>query len=372
MNPLPEMIGEERNEILAGRVRIIKNQHGLMILHGEKGCGKTLFLKHLLYHSFYNHIPSHLLSLKDFLTAKEFFINLLAAIWNISVLDIYTLTNEDIQNITAYISDESISKRAKTVLYKILIEDTQEYENRIDVWYDQLIQYLFEIYTPILKRKKQILAFTDIHNSDSTILDFLNKFIRKFYNSNLVIIIEARTIDFDTDWNTYLKKLESLSDHIPPVYLTRLSQTDCELYIQTKAPQYSRAESASIASVCLPVPIYIDNILQIINSNTDIERLFKSPDLNIKALYENEKFKEQLISHSFQLFIKQSCKEAKFITCIVSLLDGNVSLDALYSFKEIQIAEGVKELAESIYFELEDCVLKIQHFLYLDAIKNWK
>lgn len=370
-NALPEMIGETRRIILKGRLNAIKNCHGVMIIYGEKGCGKTLFLKHLLYQSSCDFIPSHILSLKDFLTAKEFFINLLATIWNVPVLEIYSLTSEDIENITNYISDKNISKKARKILQRILIEDTTEYENRIDVWHDHLIQYLFEIYSPILKRKKQILAFTDVHNSDLTILNFLNKFIRKFYDSNLIIIIESRIIDYDKNWNVYMKKIESLADKIPSVNISRLSISDCEEYIKKKAPKYNDFETEAIASVCLPIPIYIDNILQIIKDDMSLERLLKSPDLNIKALYENDKFKEHLISHSFSLFIQQTCKEAKLISCIVGLMDGNVLIDSLYLLKDINLDIGIQELLNSIYFIEENNFLKIHHLMYLDAIKDW-
>lgn len=369
-NTLPEMIGKTRREILSGRLNAMKHNHGIMIIYGEKGCGKTLFLKHLLYQSFRSHIPSHTLSLKDFLTAKEFFINLLAAIWNVPVLEIYSLTNEDIENIICYISDKNISKKARNILQKILIEDTTKYENRIDVWHDHLIQYLFEIYTPILKRKKQILAFTDVHNSDITILNFLNKFIRKFHDSNLIIILESRVIDYDNNWNLYMKKIETLADDIPSVYLSRLSLPDCEEYIHKKAPQYNDSEIFAIASVCLPIPIYIDNLLQIINDDAEFERLFKSPDLNIKALFENDKFKERLITHSFSLFIKQVCKEAKFLSYIVGLMDGQVPIDSLYLLKDINLEKGMDELLNSIYFTEENNILKVQHLMYFDAIKN--
>lgn len=362
-NELPKLIGDYRNSLLIEYKEYFRKYTGVFIITGIQGCGKTLLLKHILYSLQYD-FNCRFIQLEKFTTIKEFFIYFLSIIWNIETVEIYNLTEDNIDEITAYMPEELFPKRVKTILLSILKDFSSEYENRVDVFEEHLIEYLYFIFTPICKRKKQILAFTNFDKCTDNIMSFTNKLFRKFSSENIIFVAELRTDDPDSA--TYINEWTALNQNVKPA---KLSEFDYLEFIQFMQENYSEAKNLdSLYEICYPVPIYIHNLMSFVYTN-HLETLISNKELSIAKLYNNDKFKHNLILFSVSNYFRNKKADYRKLAYIIVFFDGEMSL---VNLKKIgaNYLEAISVLAESIYFELERNKLRIHHILYLKAFQN--
>ncbi|NBI88778.1 hypothetical protein D3Z47_22395 [Lachnospiraceae bacterium] len=100
-----------------------------------------------------------------------------------------------------------------------------------------------------------------------------------------------------------------------------------------------------------------------------LETLISNKELSITKLYNNDKFKHNLILFSVSNYFRNKKADYRKLAFIIVFFDGEISL---VNLKKIgaNYLEAISVLAESIYFELERNKLRIHHILYLKAFQN--
>ena len=187
------LTGIRRSILLKQTISFMEQNAGIFIVSGSQGSGKTLFIEHLSS-SLYANKPylSTDIDMIRFSNINDFFIMLLSIIWNIDVLDISKFSKEDIEEITCYIPDVDMSKEAKNVLFDVITSQAESSFPSTDMMYNCLMEYLHKVYVPILRFQKQILVFHNIEYATNLAKDILLMFLKRFYNDNIIIILEAR------------------------------------------------------------------------------------------------------------------------------------------------------------------------------------
>lgn len=364
-NVLPELTGDVRNELLTQYVHILKENTGVCIISGIQGTGKSLLMKHIINYLQFN-MNCRIIQLEKFTTIKAFFIHMLSLIWNVDTIDIYNLTEDTLDEIALYLPEQRMSKHVKSVLLSILSDTPTEYENRYDVFEEHLLEYLYYIFTPICRRKKQLFAFTNFEKCRENILNFTNKLIRKFSSENVIILAELRT---DIPYlKAYIDEWKLLSPNIKPIALSEFSYIEYIDYMQNEHPDMSFKQINSLYNICFPIPIYIENTLSFINEN-ELEKLLSKEELNIKKLYNNKKFREKCITFSLEHFFEFQNTYCKKLAYIIGFFDGELSIENINLLgSNYQLAIPI--LADSIYFDIEGNNLVVHHMLYLKAFQN--
>lgn len=365
MDKLPKIVGDKRKSIYTKYKEYVKDQKGVCIISGIQGSGKSLIIKHIINNSA-KHCNCNIIQLEKFTSIKGFFVYLLSLIWNIDVVSIYGLTKENIDEIVQYMPQQYMPQRVKAILLNILENTSTEYENRQDVFEEHLIEYLYYIFIPICNRRKQLFVFTNFEKCTDNILNFTNKFIRKFASENIIILIEIRSDiphlkKFADDWAL-------LNEQIEPVELSEFNEIEFMQYIEHKYPDLDFETTKNLYSICFPLPLYIDNLLSFIKTN-DIENLLVSSELNIKKLYNNDKFKEKCISYSLKVYFRSQSKYCRMLAFLLVFFDGELSLESINKIGN-DFSDAAIILSNSIYFDLIGANLKIHHMIYLLSLQK--
>lgn len=364
-NPLPKLVGTKRKLLLDKYSENLKNKNGVAIITGAQGCGKSLFLKHIMHqwNFFSNNI---IIELQKFSTAKEFFIQILSIIWSVDPLDIYALTLKDINEITSYMSEDSFSEKMKNVLLNILTDEMTIYEGRKDTFESHLIEYLFKIFVPILNRKKYVIAFTNFEKAEKNIINFTDKFIKKFYSENILFILEIRN-DVPS-LEEYREKWGELYTDIEQIEITEFNYIEFVKYMEEAHSDVSRELVNKLFDVCIPNPLYIESILPFVSENPYI--LYDN-ELNLKKLYENPKFSEKHLNSFIVLFLKKQNFNVKKVAAILGFFEGELKISNIKEIDE-KMDETISVLVDSKYFDQEFDTLKIHHVAYLQQLKERK
>ena len=100
---------------------------------------------------FTSSIPYHKINMEEFSTVQAFLLKILSSIWNIDTLDITNFSEQDINEITDYLSEEELSIRSRTSLLNILKPKSVPSETQQDILQFYFFEYLYRIYVPILR-----------------------------------------------------------------------------------------------------------------------------------------------------------------------------------------------------------------------------
>ena len=149
---LSKLIGSDRNNQLDQCYKAISGEKGIVIIKGCSGCGKSFFIEHLLNKMYREgSIPYHKINMEEFSTVQAFLLKILSSIWNIDTLDITNFSEQDINEITDYLSEEELSIRSRTSLLNILKPKSVPNETQQDILQFYFFEYLYRIYVPILR-----------------------------------------------------------------------------------------------------------------------------------------------------------------------------------------------------------------------------
>ncbi|MDE6209550.1 MAG: restriction endonuclease [Lachnospiraceae bacterium] len=364
-NTLPQLAGDSRNTLLMNTIDYLKEHSGIYIIKGIQGCGKKLFIKHIL-NALQKEYNCRLICLEKFTTIKGFFAYLLSLIWNIDEFTIWGLTKENIDEIMSYMPLQYNSERIKAVLLDILRDIPTEYDDRRDVLEEHLIEYLHYIFVPICQRKKQLFAFVGFDKCTENIFNFTHKFIRKFSSENVVILTELRTDEPHSQ--SYIDEWSKLNPNMKPIELLEFNYTEYTQYMHDNHPDIDIKEVDHLYGMCYPLPIYIENLLSVIINN-DLKKLLSQDDLNITCLYNNEKFNDGMILYSMNGYFSNKDVFCKQLAYVIVFFDGELSFENIAQLGESYF-DAIATLGNSIYFDIEKKCLLIHHILYLKAFKN--
>lgn len=143
ISPLRKLIGTDRNKLLDLCYNAISEKNGIVIIKGSSGCGKTFFIEHLLNKMYReSSIPYHRINMEELSTVQVFLLKILSSIWNIDVLDIMNFSEQDINDITDYLSEEELSIRARASLLNILKPESVSNEIQQDIMQFYFFEYL--------------------------------------------------------------------------------------------------------------------------------------------------------------------------------------------------------------------------------------
>lgn len=268
LNPAPkinlkkecELLGIERKKQFAETVQNIEHKTGIYIICGRQGSGKSFFIDNLilkLHPTEYEYID--IAKIPD---VNTFFIYLLSIIWHVDILTISHFSTEDICKITDYITDDEEREKLKDILSKILVNNCLiEMDAELVQFF--LLRYLDKIYTPMLKHKNVILIFQNLEYASSQIQNFLLKFLKQFYDRNILLLLEIR--DEHIVLQEFLSKCQSEIKIIGTTKLQNLSKIDTKIYIKKKYGKLLDVEQQEkFVKLCPRVPLYIDQIIDLL------------------------------------------------------------------------------------------------------------
>lgn len=366
-NILPDLTGQARNKMFDDCYKAIADKTGVLIISGIQGCGKSLFINHLIHKLYIKYAcPCNKINLEELPTIREFLVKILSVIWNIDVLEIMKFSLQDIEEITDYLSEEELSSHAKALLFDILsIKNTQsDGNNNLKQYY--FFEYLYRIYKPLLKRKRHILYFHNLDYSTSASLNILMKFLKKFRDENILFILEIR--DDNTLCHDFSIQCQKELPVIDFIELKEFNNIERSTYINGKYSNFfSKAELNTLKQISPRTPLLIDAIVKWFASDTETK--YSLHDLNLTRLYNNEKFLQRISFDYVNRIVSNCDKRVQSISAVIGLMDGTLSDSDLLNF--CQDADVMKyDLVNTRLFDWDNDCIKVHHMSYLWALKE--
>lgn len=364
---LPELTGQARKDLFDNCYLSIVNQTGVLIISGIQGCGKSLFINHLIRKLYSEHTyPCNKINLEELPTIREFLVKTLSVIWNIDVLDIMNFSLQDIIDITDYLSEEELSSQAKTFLLDLLSLKITPSDGSNNLRQYYFFEYLYRIYTPMLRRKRHVLYFHNLDYSTSASLNILMKFLKKFRDENILFILEIRDDNpVCRDFSIQCQKELPVIDFIE---LKEFNNTERSAYINKKYSNvFSKKELKTLKQISPRTPLLIDAIAKWFAS--DIEAKYSLHELDLTRLYNNQKFLQRISFEYVNRIISNCDKSVQSISAVIGLMDGTLDESDLLSICED--ADTMKyELVNTRLFDWDNDCIKVHHMSYLWALKE--
>ena len=363
---LDKLIGTDRNELLDLCYNTISSKKGIVIIKGNSGCGKSFFIEHLLNKMYRkNSIPYHKINMEELSTVQTFMLKILSSIWNIDVLDIMNFSEQDINEITDYLSEAELNVHARTSLLNILKPKSLSIETQQDIMQFYFFEYLYRIYVPILRRQKQVIYFHNLDYASHSALQILNKFIKKFEKANILLVLEIRT-----DIKKCDDFLADLIKDIPILYITEIKEFDSmELnqYFEYKYKNvFSFEEERSLKKILPKTPLLIDTVTELFRHNFGMRSSLY--DLKLPRLYKNQKYLQNISFEYVKKIIIESEIDVQELAFIIGLMDGKlVESDLNIICNNHSVREG---LIRTNLFEFQNGYIRIRHMFYLGPLQQ--
>lgn len=367
VNILPELTGQARKDLFDNCYLSIVNQTGVLIISGIQGCGKSLFINRLIRKLYSEHTyPCNKINLEELPTIREFLVKILSVIWNIDVLDIMNFSLQDIIDITDYLSEEELSSQAKAFLLDLLSlkSTSSDGSNNLRQYY--FFEYLYRIYTPMLRRKRHVLYFHNLDYSTSASLNILMKFLKKFRDENILFILEIR--DDNPVCRDFSIQCQKELPVIDIIELKEFNNTERSAYINQKYSNiFSKKELKTLKQISPRTPLLIDAIVKWFASDTETK--YSLHELNLTRLYNNQKFLQRISFEYVNRIISNCDKSVQSISAVIGLMDGTLDESDLLSI--CQDADTMKyELVNTRLFDWDNDCIKVHHMSYLWALKE--
>lgn len=362
------LLGTKRKQQLTETIENIKNEKGIYIICGRQGSGKSVFIDNLVLQlkpTEYEYIDMAKIS-----DINAFFTYLLSIIWHVDILTISLFSYEDICKITDYITNDEEKEILRKILTKILVKDYLIEMNSDQVQFF-LLQYLYKIYTPMLKHKDVILIFQNLEYTSLQMRNFLLKFLKQFYNTNILLLLEIR--DEHITLQEFLKRCQTEIEIIGKTKIEDLSATDTQIYIKEKYGKTLDVEQRNkIVKLCPRVPLYIDQIMDLLARDIYGRDVLFNDEFFYKHMYENWKYTKVANEEYIKRVLNDCCDETKISAILIAFMDGSLNLtNFLYIYEDETCREKViEELTKSQLFIISTSEIKIFHVSILDALKR--
>lgn len=363
-----ELLGTEREQQFAETIKNIDNKTGIYIICGRQGSGKSFFINNLILKL--NPTEYEYIDIAKISDVNTFFIYLLSIIWHVDILTISQFSPEDISNITEYITDNEEREKMKNILSKILVNNCL-IDMDVELVQFFLLQYLVRIYTPMLKQKNVILIFQNLEYASSQIRNFLLKFMKQFYDKNILLLLEIR--DEHIVLQEFLSKCQSEIKIIGTTKLQNLSKIDAKIYIKKKYGKLLDVKDREkLVNLCPGVPLYIDQIIDLLKRDVYGKDVLHNDTLFYKYMYENWKYTKGVNEEYIKRVLSGCCDETKICTILIAFMDGSLKLaDLSYIFENKICREKViEELVNSQLFIIGSNSVETFHISILDALRR--
>ena len=366
---MQKLIGKHRNSLLKKEIFLLQNTSGILVISGSQGSGKSLFIQHLINSLCSENSDSFsYIDMLQLSNINHFFLTLLSIIWRVDILDIASFDKKDIEEIVYYISDLELSKKAKQVLFDIIISGTESCFSSKDLMYFCLMEYLHTIYCPILKFKKQYLIFHNIDYATDVSKEILLMFLKHFYKDNIVIILEVRNETAAT--KKFLQRCMAEVPVLDEIKLNDLSTTEVSDYLNNKyADVFKKQELKLLKQICPRTPLMIDQMVQMFSGNAINRNLLDDSLKSLCKLYKNQKYLFSINSNYVNHVLAGYEDEIKICAASIAFMDGCLELNCIAKLCK-NLSNVVNKLIDTHLFQYSNSCLKVYHASILEPLKE--
>lgn len=356
-------------------VSTLKNGGLFVLLKGNAGVGKTIFLTELLETLDKEGYSTDVFNLQQCQTPRILFMKLLEALWGIDLSE-YLLQNaqQDFQYLIEYTADGKIEEALSAAVTQALYANSKEMKGYADNYYYLLSKYILQLLRPYHNTNKIIWAFTDLNKANIETLDFLYTLLSQIQGI-ISIIIEMRPhFTLETTLpelvkGDYYKKFAAISARPYNINLKEFDNNDAKEYLKQYLKEMPDKQLQMIVDKTGNVPLYLNTVAiylkaQIVSRNLMINAV---PEYILNSFLQS--YEDSIIFKSLEFFSRDL--QISLCFAITGLLEGILPtslIESLYDFEQQNIL--YEKLDQISYYTFERGNYQIKHDFIFDAMKR--
>lgn len=238
------LIGDERIRILHDATELLKHQNGVMCVEGTMGQGKTVFLANLIHQIKKHYRTITKLDMSYYSDARSVFIKILSAIWGVPTDVVYSMTTDELRQITEYLGDEKFPEQSRHVLISLIRQPQADFEARQSIHSELLFDYLKIIAPSVLKRARSLWVISGVKHATENALYFLLGCIRILQGNQISILIEIEAEEKTS--RLFMSEIERTQLFLGTVILPEWDNSSAHLFLTHKSPELSQEERKAL------------------------------------------------------------------------------------------------------------------------------
>lgn len=359
-------------------ISVLKNSGSFILLNGNAGIGKTIFLTELLVSLGDEGYSTAIFNLQQYQTPRILFTKLLESLWDIDLSE-YLVKNaqQDFRYLIEYTADGEIEEALSTAVIQALYANSKEMKGYADNYYYLLSKYLLQLLKPYQKTNKIIWAFTDLNKANIETLDFLYSLLSQIQGL-ISIIVEIRPyFTIETTFpelvkDDYYKKFTTISARPYSINLKEFDNNDAKEYLKQYLKEMPDKQLQSIVDKTGTIPLYLNTVAIYLKSQI-VGRKLK---LNAIPDYVLDSFLQTYQDHENSIIFKSLeyySKDFQVSLCfaITGLLDGVLPtslIETIYDFEQRNIL--YEKLDQISYYTFNKGNYQVKHDFIFDAMRS--
>lgn len=370
-----ELFSEKHKQKRKFLVNLINtnNFHGIIIIKGNVGSGKTTFIRGI--HEKLSNIKIKIeeVDLTDIPTPRVLFTRIMENIWKIPIEFINSIPNEDFEHAISWIGTEYISDDIKNVVNIAFKKSQKEYNESADIFNYFLVTYLKLIYSQLGKKRKFVISFLNLNKASKEVLDFLLQFA-KVMSPYITIILELRTSYYvdgyieTEEWEKYLDEFSKLNN-VKGIYTPE--KLEAYEYCNYMSYIYEKKFPEKCANVVLEKAGHSLLLINAYIGYLKCENFETTPEILKKQKIESIPIGDP--ENILSMLCNSLCKKDSYYIKLFYLsviFQGEI----LVKIIEETIAYDTQKidyiLKKTDIFQLINSKLKVKHLCYLDLLKE--
>ncbi len=357
---------------------ILKNGGAFILLNGDAGVGKTIFLNELLGTFDKKGYSTDVFDLQQYQTPRILFMKLLETLWGINLSE-YLLQNtqQDFCHLIEYTANGKIEEALSVAITQAIYADSKKIQGYADNYYYLLSQYITQLLKPYHKKNKIILAFTNLNKANIETLDFLYTLLIQIHEI-ISIIIEMRpyftleTTHPELVKSDYQKKFMTISAHPYSINLKGFDNNDAKKYLKQYLSEMPDKQLQIIVDKIGTVPLYLNTVATYLKAQITNQELQMNavPDHLLNSfLFTYGTHENNIIIKSLEFFSKDS--QISLCFAITGLLEGilpTALIENIYNSEEqCTLYEKLEQIS---YYTFKKGNYQVKHSFIFDAMKD--
>lgn len=241
---MQQLFGDERIRTLQEAAKLLTHQNGVMCVEGAMGQGKSVFLANLIHQTkkYYRNIIK--IDLTHFSDARSVFIQILSAIWGVPADAVYSMTEEELRQITTYLGNEEFPDRSRQVLINLIRQSQDDFVARQSMHSELLLDYLKTIVPSVLRRIRSLLIVSGVKHATKRALKFLIGFIRILQGNQISFLIEIETEEKSSRF--FMAEIKRTQSFLGSMVLPEWDDSAAHLFLAHKSPELSEEERKAL------------------------------------------------------------------------------------------------------------------------------